>query len=398
MYEPHKLYMKYALRLLLFNFLLFCSRAVGYTQSNSPMEYGVVKNMPSFYEELKSSLSFPMAWDNFNSNRYKKWQRVARAKVLECMSPAPPCAVSFAPEILAEELRHGYRAQKLMFNVNAWCRVPAYLLVPDGEGPFPAVLVLHDHGAHFSIGKEKVVRPFGVPSEVLADAESWSDACYDGEFVGDRLAREGYVVLAVDALFWGDRGRREGPNYEAQQALNANFLQMGMSFGSFIAWDDLRSVEFLCTLPCVKSDEVAVMGHSMGGHRAWMTAALSDKVKAGVAICWMNTTQHLVTLTNNQSKGGSAYSMIIPGLRNYLDYPHVASLACPKPMLFMNGTKDKLFPVQGVEDAYAAMRCVWHAQKADSQLVTRFVDSPHYFGKAMQDEAIMFLNRVFKCE
>ena len=90
--------------------------------------------------------------------------------------------------------------------------------------------------------------------------------------------------------------------------------------------------------------------------------------------------------------------MIIPGLRNYLDYPHVASLACPKPMLFMNGTKDKLFPVQGVEDAYAAMRRVWHAQKADSQLVTRFVDSPHYFGKAMQDEAIMFLNRVFKCE
>ena len=173
---------------------------------------------------------------------------------------------------------------------------------------------------------------------------------------------------------------------------------MGMSFGAFIAWDDLRSVEFLRTQPCVNPDAIAVMGHSMGGHRAWMTAALTDEVKAGVAICWMNTTNHLMTPTNNQSKGGSAYSMIIPGVRNYLDYPHVASLACPKPMLFMNGTRDKLFPVQGVEEAYATMRRVWHAQKVGSQLVTRMVDSPHCFGKAMQDEAITFLSEVFKCE
>ena len=239
------------------------------------------------------------------------------------------------------------------------------------------------------------MRPFEVPDEVTADAEKWSHACYDGVFVGDRLAQEGYVVLAVDALFWGDRGRREGVDYDAQQALNSNLQQMGMSFGSIIAWDDLRSVEFLNTLPCVQRGEIAVLGHSMGAHRAWMTAALTDEVKAGVAICWMNTTEHLMTLTNNQNKGGSAYAMIIPGVRNYLDYPHVASLACPKPMLFMNGTKDKLFPVQGVEEAYAEMRRVWHDCGADEQLVTRLVESPHYFGEAMQQEAIAFLRSVF---
>ena len=88
--------------------------------------------------------------------------------------------------------------------------------------------------------------------------------------------------------------------------------------------------------------------------------------------------------------------MIIPGVRNYLDYPHVASLACPKPMLFMNGTKDKLFPVQGVKDAYAEMRRVWQSQGADELLQTRLVESPHYFGRAMQQEAIAFLNGVFR--
>ena len=380
---------------IIFLITLFVTTSIK-AQENTPQGYEVLKNMPAFYKELKATLTYPMAWGNSPTRRFRKWQREGRSRVLECMSPAPPKAMNFDPEVLSEEQREGYKAQKIVFNNNAWSRVQAYLLIPDGEGPFPAVLTLHDHGAHFSIGKEKMVRPFGVSDEVIADAEKWTHACYDGKFVGDRLAHEGYVVLAVDALFWGDRGRHEGVDYDAQQALNSNLQQMGMSFGSFIAWDDIRSVEFLGSLSCVRSGEIAVLGHSMGAHRALMTAALSKEVKAGVAICWMNTTDHLMTLTNNQNKGGSAYSMIIPGVRNYLDYPHVASLACPKPMLFINGTQDKLFPTQGVEEAYAEMRRVWQSQGANEQLRTRLIESSHYFGEAMQQEAIEFLNEVFK--
>ena len=40
---------------------------------------------------------------------------------------------------------------------------------------------------------------------------------------------------------------------------------------------------------------------------------------------------------NNQTTGQSAFSMTHPGLANLLDYPDVASLACPKPMLFQCG-------------------------------------------------------------
>ncbi|MBP5611763.1 MAG: pectate lyase, partial [Bacteroidales bacterium] len=200
----------------------------------------------------------------------------------------------------------------------------------------------------------------------------------------------------TDALFWGERGRRQGVDYDAQQALNANLEQMGMSFGSFIVWDDLRSAEFLASLPMVKPGGIAVVGHSMGCYRAWTAAALSDAVKTCVAVCWMNTTEHLMTLTNNQNKGGSAYSMIIPGIRNYMDYPDVASLACPKPVFFMNGRQDKLFPVEGVEAAYAVMRKVWQDNGAGEQFHTKITDGPHYYDKAMQREALQFLDSVMK--
>ena len=356
--------------------------------------YEVLNNMPAFYQQLKESLTYPLAWGNAPEKDFTRWRTQAREKLLECMQPAPPQA-DFDMKVIESEQREGYTAQKIVFNISGYSRVPAYLLIPEGEGPFPAVLLLHDHGAHFTIGKEKMVRPFNVSETVMQDADDWAIRCYDGQYVGDFLAQNGYVVLSVDALFWGERGRKEYADYDAQQALSANLLQMGMSFGSLIAWDDTRSAEFLSSLPNVDKEKVGTMGFSMGAHRAWMTMATTDAVKAGAAVCWMNTTDSLMTLTNNQNKGGSAYAMIIPNIRRYMDYPHVASIACPKPMLFTNGTKDKLFPIEGVKSAYETMRQVWESQGAAEHFQTKIYDLPHFCSKEIQQAILEFFNKEF---
>ena len=352
--------------------------------------------MPVFYEQLKQQLTFPMAWGNSPVRKFETWRTQARETLLDCMQNLPPAPADYAMEVIATEQRNGYKAQKILFNVSEWCRIPAYLLIPDGEGPFPAVVMLHDHGAHFSIGKEKMVRPFGVSTEVMADADDWASRCYDGQYTGDYFAEHGYVVLSIDALFWGDRGRKEGVSYDGQQALASNFLQMGSSWGAFIHIDDVRSAEFLASLPCVDKNKVGCAGFSMGAYRSWMLAAITDCIKASASICWMNTTEYLMTLTNNQNKGGSAYSMLIPNLRRYLDYPHTASIACPKPTLFFNGSQDKLFPVEGVKDAYNIMQTVWQSQKASERLVTKIWEEKHFFNKEMQKETLEFLDKWLK--
>lgn len=356
--------------------------------------YEVIGNMPAFYQQLKQNLTYPLAWGNAPEKDFNRWRTQAREKLLECMQPAPP-KVDFDMKVIESEKRDGYTAQKIVFNVSGYSRVPAYLLVPEGKGPFPAILLLHDHGAHFTIGKEKMIRPFHVSDVVMKDADDWVIRCYDGQYTGDFLAQNGYVVLAVDALFWGERGRKEYASYDAQQALSANLLQLGTSFGSLIAWDDIRSAEFLRSLPNVDKEKVGTMGFSMGAHRAWMTMAATDAVKAGAAVCWMNTTDSLMTLTNNQNKGGSAYAMIIPNIRRYMDYPHVASIACPKPMLFINGAKDKLFPIEGVKSAYETMRQVWESQEAEAHFQTKIYDLPHFCSKEIQQAILEFFNNEF---
>lgn len=402
--------------------LIACIFLVGMQAMAQEVEqYGLERNMPVFYENLKGAAVNTMSYDQL-CKRYKG-KKALRQAVMQTMQVAPPAPEGYDYKVTAVEQRDGYVAQSIEFGINKWERVKAYLLVPEAkEGKHPALLMLHDHGAHFTIGKEKMVRPIlsKNPADSIAmhrdsimraDAEAWIAACYDGVYVGDELAKAGYVVLSIDALFWGDRAPKEMAEcyakgmttkevnkavYDRQQALASNMLQMGTSWGAWITWDDMRAAAFLAHLPMVDGKRVGCLGFSMGAYRSWMLAALSDDIKASASVCWMNDTAHLMSLTNNQNKGGSAFSMLIPGIRNVADYPQVAALAAPKAALFFNGKRDKLFPVDGVEASYGVMQQAWASQKAADRLTTKLWDEKHFFNKAMQAEVIGFFDKWLK--
>lgn len=381
---------------ILYTFLLILISLPLKAQKKENVPYELMSNMPLFYVEACRMLTYPMAWGNSSVHDFGQWRKAARKVLLECMQNQPPVTTDFKMEVIETEQRKGYTAQKIRFNVSAWSRIPAYLLIPDGQGAFPAVIMLHDHGAHFSIGKEKMIKPFDVSNEVMADAEKWVHDCYDDQYSGDYFAGNGYVVLAIDALFWGERGRKEGIDYDGQQALASNLMQMGMSFGGIITSDDIGSANFLSTHPKVNPTKIGSLGFSMGSYRSWMLSAASDKIAASASICWMNVTDSLMTLTNNQNRGGSAFSMLLPNIRRYMDYPHVASIACPKPTLFFNGAKDHLFPVNGVKESYRIMHKVWKSQNAEDRLVTKIWDEKHFFSRAMQKETLDFFDKWLK--
>jgi dienelactone hydrolase len=354
--------------------------------------YGMADNLPVFYKQLKASLTFPMAWGNSDIKDYKEWQKKAREITLSCMWTPPPKA-DFDPKIISRKKRDGYETQKLVINLSSWYKIPAYLLIPDGEGPFPAILLMHDHGAHYFTGKEKVVEPIDVPEKVYNDAKDWVGQYYEGRWVGDYYAKQGYVVLAIDAIFWGERGRKEGVLNEAQEILAVNLEQMGMTFSGVMFYDDLRSLEFLRTLPFVDTNRIGAAGWSMGGRRSWTLSAMTDKLKASACVCWMATTKSLMVPGNNEVQGQNSHSMVIPGIANYLDIPDIASMACPKPTLFIAGDHDFIFPVQGVQDAFDKMQKVWESQGAGDKFTGKFYPTNHLFNQAMQDDILNFFNK-----
>ena len=312
--------------------------------------------------------------------------------------------------VLESEQREGYTCQLVEYNVSRDERVRSYLLIPDGAGRRdrrPGLVLLHDHGARFDIGKEKLVRPLSsAPDYIKQSSRQWVDDGFDGVYFGDRLAQAGYVVIVPDALYWGSRstplcqewsrrkfGEASGdPNelktavYEGQRSVYDSLARKGVVWAEQTLKEDAAAARLLRRLGCVQKRRIGCFGWSMGAHRAWLLAAFCKQVRTGVALCWMTLME-----TQVQPYKASDYSMLIPQMREKYDFPDIARWLAPKPFFFLNGLQDKLFPVPAVETAFARMQEIYQEKGAGGRLRTEFFDGPHHCGLAEQDSIMAFL-------
>lgn len=316
------------------------------------------------------------------------WRAEALATARRLMLLPGDDRSGFATEVRAEEDRGGHIAQSLTLRGASGDRVPALYLRPNGAGPHPAVVVLHDHGARFDIGKEKLVRPLaGAPATTHASAMAWAQRYFAGQFVGDTLAGAGFAVLAIDALGWGERSR-PGFARDDQQALASHLMQLGRSWAGQIASDDLRSHRWLRERPEVDARRVAVLGFSMGAFRAWQLAATCEEVSACVAAHWMCSREGLLRTGEHTLQGQSAFSMAHPGLAAELDHPDVAALIAPRPLLLMGSPEDKLFPWDAVQATWRRLGQAWGPRAGFG---TRVTAGGHRFDVAQQAASAAWL-------
>ena len=374
--------------------ILFAINCVLFTASAQKRDrYEFKRNLPVYADSLIADFDFPLAWGHSDIKDFNEWKKVARQKVFDCMLMPPPAPSNgFEAKVLYEEQRDGYKARKIVIRLSRYYTVPAYVLIPDGKGPFPAVNCLHDHGAHLFIGKEKMIRPLACEdSTVIRDADDWLKG-YEGQFFGDYLAKNGYVVFSADAPMWGERGQMEGPRRDRYDMIAGNMMMYGIDLSAWMTYDDIAGTDYLASMPEVDARRIGCTGWSMGGYRAWMLSALSDRIKVGTAVCWMVTTDEQMSFKYDRTENGG-FANCFPGLRRWLDYPHVASIACPKPMLFINGSQDKLFPVAGAEKAFRTMHETWKSQSAGNKLETELWDMPHSCPKKAQERVLQFFKK-----
>ena len=369
--------------------LLLCSTSTAQKREMYEFE----RNLPIYADSLIADLTFPLAWGNSDIHNFEEWRQVARKKVFECMLMPPPApSKGYETEVQYEEQRDGYRALKLQIRLSRYYTVPAYVLIPDGKGPYPAVNLLHDHGGHFFIGKEKMIRPLACEdSTVIGDAEDWLKG-YGHQFFGDYLAQNGYVVFSADAPMWGECGQKEGTQRDHYDVIAGNMMMYGVNLSAWMTYDDIACTDYLAHMPEVDSTRIGCTGWSMGAYRAWMLSALSNRIKVGAAVCWMVTADEQMSFKYDRTENGG-FANCFPGMRRWLDFPHIASIACPKPMLFINGLQDKLFPIAGVRKAFQIMHTTWESQGEGDKIETELWDMPHSCGLRSQKRVFEFFKR-----
>ena len=338
------------------------------------------------------------------------WKREGRAKALSLLQYDPP-ACDPRPEVVERVDCGEFVREKVYFNTTPDIRVSAYVLLPKGEAKRrPAIVALHDHGAFFAWGKEKIV---ATENEHPALTE-FKRTAYSGRSYGSELAKRGYVVIAIDMIYWGERrmllpndppawGDRDtmtagqvtefNRRSSASTALFATGLfEAGITWAGVMFMDDIRTVDYLVTRPEVDPERIGCCGLSVGGFRSAHLAGLDPRIKAAVVVGWMSTYGSM--LKNKLTSIG--FMKVVPGLYKYMDLPDVASMNVPGGLMVINGTKDGLFPLDGVYESFEKIAAVYGKAGVPDRFQGVTYDGPHEFNAEMQAKAFAWLDRWLK--
>lgn len=150
-------------------------------------------------------------------------------------------------ELVETTRREGIEQRRIRLQIALNQTADAYLLIPTGSGPFPAVFVpFYDPETSVGLKAEKPFRDF-----------AW------------QLAKRGFVGLAV--------GSPGGDARKPVLASNATCQPLAyLGYISANAWQALAS------LPEVDQKRIAIVGHSYGGKWAMFGACLSDRYACAV--------------------------------------------------------------------------------------------------------------------
>ena len=356
-------------------------------------------------------LTYPDSWLAGSFADFEQWRSHARARLGEALGSLPE-PVPLDVEKVGEEDRGTYTATLVRFSIDRDFRTEAYLLVPQGDGPFPAVTTLHDHGGFYLWGKEKLVRSPVADHPALAAHRRRN---YGGRFLADELAARGYAVVAVDQWLWGEQRIADVPGASALDLTTAEgvadyhklFRDFERQIGYALMWAgsslpgrmlaaDRRALDLLLDDPRVDRARVGCAGLSVGGFRAFHLVAMDDRIRAAVVVGWMCALATYLRGHDHLYRNPTTIGLCAPGMSRHLDFPDVASLACPRPLLMMAGRQDTLYPLEAVEEAFAKIRAVYASRDAVERFEARWYDAPHCFDPHMQDLAFTWLDEWLK--
>ena len=252
-------------------------------------------------------------------------------------------------------------------------RVPIVVVHPraraTGDGRRPAVLVLHGTG-----GNKDSVR-------------SW---LY-------QLAHRGFVAVAIDARYHGDRsGGKKGADAYVAAITAAWRAKEGEPrehpFYYDTCWDVWRTLDYLQTRDDVDPDRLGLLGISMGGIETWLAGAVDDRVKVAVpaiavqSFRWSLDTGHwqgraktiqaahdaaardLGKAEVDEAACRALWEKVVPGLLDRFDGPSMLRLFAGRALLIISGDQDPNCPIEGARLAFVSARQAFSDAKASDHL------------------------------
>lgn len=215
---------------------------------------------------------------------------------------------------------------RVEFNGIKGDRVPAYFYLPkkkDARGPFPAILLQYGTGGNKTTN-------------------------YIVE-IGKQFVARGYVVITIDSPGQGER-RKKADNKQPDP-----FALISSERVFHYCGDYSRAIDFLVSRKEVDKTRIGYVGISWGAITGITYCAYDERIKA---VGSMVGGGNFVGLYNKKSLD----RILLEGSKDWDPVCHVARIA-PRPLLFINVTKDQLITRSWAESLHksagAGAKIVW---------------------------------------
>jgi len=245
------------------------------------------------------------------------------------------------------------------------------------DQPLPAILYVCGHGA------------------VKKDGVSFGNKV-TYQHHGAWFARNGYVCLTIDTLQMGEiEGIHHGTHrYGMWWWLNRGYTPAGVE-----AWNCVRALDYLETRPEVDKTKFGVTGRSGGGAYSWWIAAIDERIKAAVPVAGITDLQNHVV---DGCVEGHCDCMYMVNTYRW-DYPMVAALVAPRPLLISNTDTDGIFPLDGVYRTFEQVRRIYRLHEpamkgASANVALNISPGPHKDTQELQLHAFRWFDKHLKGE
>ncbi|TWT51511.1 Acetyl xylan esterase (AXE1) [Thalassoglobus neptunius] len=208
---------------------------------------------------------------------------------------------------------------------------------------------------------------------------------------GVLFAKNGYVCLTIDTIQLGEiEGLHHGTYREGMWWWhNRGYTPAGVE-----AWNGIRSLDYLESRPEVDSKRFGMTGRSGGGAYTWWVAALDERIAAAVPVAGITSLQNHVIDDCIEGHCDCMYQV-----NTYQwDFPMVAALIAPRPLLISNTDKDSIFPLDGVVDVYMKTRHLYELYGQLDHIGLNITEGPHKDTQRLQVSAFHWFNRFLKGE
>jgi len=328
--------------------------------------------LAEYFRQETARLADACLADGASLDAWKSQRESRRAELLEMLGLDPlPERTDLRATVTGRVDHEQFTVEKLHFQSRPGLYVTGNLYLPkQADERLPAILYVCGHG------------------RVKKDGVSYGNKAHY-QHHGAWFARHGYVCLIIDTL---QLGEIEGIHHGTYRHKMWWWNNRGYTPAGVEAWNCVRAIDYLQSRDEVDPERIGVTGRSGGGAYSWWIAAIDERIKAAVPVAGITDLENHVV---DGCVEGHCDCMFMVNTYRW-DYPMVAALVAPRPLMIGNSDADAIFPRNGVERLYAKVRKVYALEGAGDLVTLTMTAGPHRDTPELRKPAFQWFDKHLK--